>query len=341
MTRTRSARLRVEYDNHDITAQIAPYVISATFIDHAHGKADSLSIVLEDRAGLWKGGWRPSKGATVKAWFDCLDWAGPGRNISMFCGSFEVDKVGCSISESGDTFTIKGVSAKVRNSLRGEKKSRGWENSTVEAVVRDVAKEAGMGLVMETRDIFVDRLDQAMETDLGFLKRVIDSHGLNLKVAEDSLIVFEGKTYDSRSPVVTLTRGSSAISSVRMDDGVTEVYRACTVSYHDPATKENLEYTYVPDDAPASGQVLKVNKRVKSLAEAIQLAQDRLREKNKDECTGSFSVMGDPRLRGAAVVALKGLSGFDGNYFVESVTHSIDDAGGYSTEGEIRRTLEY
>ena len=109
MTKTRRANIRVEYDNVDISANIAPFIASATFTDNAHGKADSLSIVLEDRDDLWKGGWRPTKGATIKAWFDCLDWDGPGRNSTLFCGTFEVDKIGLSVSVSGDRFTIKGV----------------------------------------------------------------------------------------------------------------------------------------------------------------------------------------------------------------------------------------
>ena len=208
-------------------------------------------------------------------------------------------------------------------------------------VLGDIADKAGMGIIFDAGDIPLGRVEQNGESDLAFLKRISDKHGLNLKVAESTLVVYEGAKFDSRPPVLTLRRGSSAISSVRLDDGVSEVYRACMVSYHDPATKEDLEYTFKPEGAPATGQTLKINKRVESLAGAMKLAQDELRKKNKDECTGSISMMGDPRLRGACVVALEGYRTFDGNLFIETATHSIDGDGGYSTENNVRRTLGY
>nr|WP_287412741.1 contractile injection system protein, VgrG/Pvc8 family [Pseudodesulfovibrio sp.] len=341
MSASRRAKLRVAYDNADISVHIAPYVVSFTFIDNAHGKADSLSIVLEDRDGLWKGSWRPTKGATLQAWIDCLDWNGLGRNVTLFCGTFEVDTMSLSVSEAGDTFTIKAVSAKVQNSLRREKKSRSWENTTLRHVLRDIAGLAGMDTIFDAADIVLDRVDQCGESDLVFLKRLSDKHGLNFKVAESSLVLFEGVKYDAKPSVMALRRGDSAISSIRLKDSVHDVYRDCTVSYHDPATKENREYTFIPPDAPSTGQTLKINTRVKNLAEAIAVAQTSLRKKNKDECSGTISTMGDPRQRGGVVIELGGCQSFDGRYFVESATHSFVRDAGYTTESSVRRALGY
>jgi hypothetical protein len=341
MSESRKAGLRVLYDNVDISAHLAPYVLSATFSDNAHGKVDDFSLVLEDRDGLWKGDWHPHKGATLSAWFDCLDWDGPGHAPTLFCGTFEVDRIDLNVSGAGDTVTLKGVSAKVQNSLRGEAKTRSWENVTLRRILRDLADEAGMGVIFDAGEILIDRIDQTGENDLGFLKRIAEKHGLNLKVAEDMLVMFDGAKYDARPAVSTLVRGSSAITSVRLGDGTHDVYKACTVSYHDPATKEDMAYTYAPNGAPASGSTLKINGRVKDLAEAMTRAQSELRKKNKGETMGSISMLGDPRQRGGVVVNLSGFGVFDGPYFVESASHAIDKDGGYTTENSVRRTVEY
>ncbi|XPV75528.1 MAG: phage late control D family protein [Desulfovibrio sp.] len=341
MAEARCAKLRVVYDNHDISASISPYVVSATFTDNAHGKADSVSITVEDRDYLWQGSWKPSKGATLKVWIDCTNWYGNGQDVTMYCGSFEIDGFSFDSGTGGDRFAIKGVSANVKNSLRREQSSRSWENASIRLVARELAKRAEMDVVYEAADVMLDRVDQVNEGDLGFLKKLAEQNGMSLKVAESSLIFFDGAKFDARPATVTLQRGDSAISSVRMSDGISEVYKSCEVSYHDPATKEDLHYKYTPEGAPTTGQTLKINSRVKTLSEAMKLAKNKLRQKNKDECKGSVSVMGDPRLRGSAVIALKGYLNFSGNYFVESATHSIDDSGGYTTSCSIRKTLSY
>ena len=341
MANARKVKLRVLYNSRDISSYISPYITSATFVDNAHGKADSLTITVEDRNYLWKGSWKPAKGATLKAWIECKDWYGDGQHMSMYCGSFEIDGLSFSSGGSGDQFTMKAISANVKNSLRKEKTTRAWENSTIRKIAKELAKAADMEVVFETADIVLERIDQVEEGDLGFLQKLAERNGLNLKVAESKLIFFKGAEYDCRPAGMTVTRGDSAIASVRMEDGLTDVYRKCVVTYHDPETKEELEYEFEPDGAPVTGQVLRVNSRVKSLSAAMSLAQNRLRQKNKSQCTGTLSMMGDPRVRGAAVLSLKGYLNFSGNYFVESATHSIDQSGGYSTECQLRKTLSY
>ncbi|WP_285906830.1 phage late control D family protein [Pseudodesulfovibrio pelocollis] len=341
MTATRRAAVRVEYEGVDISATVSPYVVSASFTDNASGKADDFTLALEDRDGLWQGGWHPGKGATLTAWIVCRDWDEPGQTLALACGTFELDRIDLAVGRGGDRVTLKGVSAKVRNSLRGEKKHRAWENATLRRILRDIAEAAGMEAVFDAADIVLGRVDQRGEGDLAFLKRLADQYGLNFKAAEDALVVYDAADYDARPASMTLTRGSAAIVSVRLGDAMHDVYRACTVTYHDALADEDREYTYTPDNAPVTGQTLRINERVESQAAAMPRAASELRRRNAGECTGTLTLMGEPRLRGGSVVALAGFGGFDGTYFVESATHAVDKDSGYTTDLNVRRTLGY
>ena len=61
----RRARIKILYDNKDISKDLAQYLKSFSYNDVISGQADDLSITLEDRTGLWKNDWLPEKGATL------------------------------------------------------------------------------------------------------------------------------------------------------------------------------------------------------------------------------------------------------------------------------------
>ena len=99
---------------------------------------------------------------------------------------------------------------------------------------------------------------------------------------------------------------------------------------------EELEYTYVDESVDPTGQVFLLKKRCTSLKDAQRLAKNKLRELNLRQTTGSLSVIGDPRIYAGTVVELWGFGSFDGNFIVESATHTINSSG-YITDMELRR----
>lgn len=112
------------------------------------------------------------------------------------------------------------------------------------------------------------------------------------------------------------------------------------MSYTDPKQKTTIEYTYTPQGADKSGQVLEVNEKVSTREEARQLAMKRLRQKNKSEYKASFTLSGDTRLVAGVTVEVSGYGAFDGKYIIETATHSISKSGGYKTNITLRRVLE-
>ena len=95
----------------DVTNELLPQLISLTYTDHDHGKADELSAEMHDRDGLWRGAWCPEHGDKAQLSIMGVD-----------AGSFEIDEPNAKIGRGGDTFNFSGVSAPISRSLRSPEK---------------------------------------------------------------------------------------------------------------------------------------------------------------------------------------------------------------------------
>jgi len=336
---TRQAVLSLLYEGKDISANIAPFVLSFSYTDEAHGKADDLQVTLEDREHLWKGDWYPDKGAKLVASIRCLDWDKPGSSpLVMRCGTFTVDEV--ELSGAPDTVSIKAVSAAVTTSLRQTKKTKAWENASLKQVAQDMADQNGLTLRYDGPDFPFQRMDQRETSDLGFIKRMAEQRGMNLKVAEDSIILMSGKAGDARSPAKTLTRGESAIKSFRFKEKTEGVYGGGgQVNFANPVTKDTS--SYVKGGSGRGGDTHRVNRRLDPLDDGVVLAEAEARGKNKQEFEGSLTLLGDPDLRAAMNVGVAGFGRFDGTYAIETATHAYDRSSGYTTDLKLRKTLGY
>jgi phage protein D len=333
----RQASIEVLYDGVDISTDIAGMVTDFQCTDHAGGKADDLSLTLEDRDGLWISGWFPDKGAELTASIVCHDFPATGDRYTYPCGTFTIDDI--KISGPPSRVRIQAVSSTVKSSLRREAKNRAWENISLEAIAAELASQNSITSVYDGPAVSYSRKDQRNESDLGFLSRIADEAGMRLKVAERKIILFDGKTYDAKTPSITYAEDD--VASWSFSSQAHEVFSACQVDYFDPSAKQTLSYTFHPADGPENGQILKINKRVEDRAKAELLAKAELRKKNREEITGGFDRLGDPRLFAGNTVKMQGFGVFSGAYAVEKVTHSYSKDAGYSTSAELNRTLDY
>lgn len=335
----RTATLKLSYDNVDISSDIAPCVLGFSYTDHAHGKADDLQITLEDRDQLWKNSWFPRKGAKLVPEIICQGWEEAGDYLSLKPGGFEIDDLGA--SGPPDTFTIKAVSSPITKSMRREKKTKAWEAVNLQAIAAEIAFNHSLTLFYEAEPVNFERVDQKEESDLAYLKRLCKENGLNLKISEEKVILFAGKDFEAKSSSFSFSKGSELITRYSLNSKAHDTYRACQVKYHVPAEKEARSYLYVPPNAPAVGQILKINRRVESLAAAMSRAQKELRAKNKDEVKGTLDLMGHPGLLAGLNIDLSGFGVFSGKYFIEEARHNQSQGTGYTTSVTVRKVLGY
>ena len=165
----RRARIKILYENKDISKDLAQYLKSFSYNDAISGQADDLSITLEDRAGLWKNDWLPEKGATLivsiitKAW-----WKDTFSEEELPLGIFEIDEI--EVGGPPEEVKIKAVSVPNNTSLRGVDRTRAWEKTKLSVIANDIAKEAGLSLFYDTyTDPLLDRSEQTEQSDLSFL----------------------------------------------------------------------------------------------------------------------------------------------------------------------------
>lgn len=330
----RTASLQLHYDSTDISTAIAPFVEGFSYTDYASGKADDLQITMEDCDQRWKNGWHPRKGALLRASLSCTV---AGRTSTLECGSFEIDE----LEPSGppERVVIRAASAAIGKSLRREKKSRAWENTSLQALAAALADQHGLALFFQGPGLEFKRLDQRDESDLAFLQRLCNEHGLNIKISDEKLIIFSGAEFEAKDASFSLTRGDRQIVSYSFKNKADDIYHSCQIDYFDPLTKELKSHTFTPPDAPEIGQVLKVTTRVESLAAAQRLAVTSLRRKNKKEVTATLVLVGDPAILAGLNLALSGFGVYDGKYFIDEAGHAARPA--YLTTIKLHKVLGY
>ncbi len=332
----RRARIKILYDNKDISKDLAQYLKSFSYNDVISGQADDLSITLEDRTGLWKNDWLPEKGATLvvsiitQAW-----WKDTFSEEELPLGIFEIDEI--EVGGPPEEVKIKAVSVPNNTSLRGVDRTRAWEKTKLSVIANDIAKEAGLSLFYDTyTDPLLDRSEQTEQSDLSFLMKICNDAGLALKITDNKIVIFDEEKYEKNDIIMTITKGADLIKSYNFKSSTREIYSACHVKYQNSDTKNNIEYTFALKNK--QGKTLMINQEVKTIAEAETLAKKKLREKNKEELTASFSLVGTFLLVAGVTINIVGFGKFDGKYIVSKASHEV--GGGYSVNIDLRRCLD-
>lgn len=337
----------IKYNNKDISVDISKYLKIISYTDNLSGEADDLQITLEDKAGLWQSKWMPEKGALLDATLQQKYWQTlSALPQSLRLGLFEIDE----ITSSGypSEVQIKAVSVPDNNTLRGTERSRSWEKAKLQVIANDIASAAGMSLFWDTEENPVlDRAEQTEQSDLSFLYAICKDKGLALKISDKKIIVFDEAKYEAEKAKITIVKPGtiykkeSGMKYLFVGTGyslrtkIRDIYAACRVSYQQGSSKSNIEATYTV--AGKKGKTLQVNEQVESVAEALNLAKKRLREKNKDEVTGSLNMLGNFVLLSGVTVNLLGFGAFDDKYLITRASHDI--GGGYTTNIDVRRCL--
>lgn len=349
MTVARRAWAEVVYAGKDISTDLAPYLLGVTYTDNQGGKADELTLELQDRAGLWRGDWLPGQGDTIEVRIHADEWGEGGG--SLFCGTFTVDKLG--LSGPPSVVKLSAVSVPTGLAARSTKRSRAWEGVTLRTVAEDVAESARMTLVWDAPEgMLLDRLEQADETDLGFLARLCDTYHLACKVTDGQVVVWDIDAYAGAEPVTTYTLGESRVIGWSLDVKSYLFTPRVKVVYQDPwwgvpqeSTVEAAEAMREPNpDDPlgleqqsfddAAAEVVRV--RAKSVAEAEAKAKAALLARTEHSAEGSLTVLGDVRLVAGNNIALAGWQKLDGSYQVETATHTLG-SGGYTVGVKVKR----
>lgn len=354
----RRAWLIVTYNGKDISESLAQYVLSFSYTDNLTGQVDDISITLEDRAELWEADWMPERGATLDITICTYNWSDLySEEQDLQLGKFEIDEL--EVSSAPNVVTIKAVAISISDdsTLRSTLRSHTWENISVQKAANDIAWQNGMKLQWYCDDNpNIDKLEQNDESDLDVLQKICDDAGFALKVTTDTIIIFDVEKFEKEdvyaeyyhpgTTILNIVENQSkpvqtdALLNYSFKAKIRDVYKKCHVKYAKDKDKSVIESTFVaPDKQDKDGATLEIHQQVSSQAEADRLAKIKLREKNCEEFTGSFSSDGNIGLCAGEIIEMLGFGNFSGKYIITQTKHDISSSG-FTSSVEIRKCLD-
>lgn len=339
----RRTKIELTFDGADITEDINKYLQTMTYTDNEEDESDDLQLVIDDRDSVWVGDWlsthqQAGKGAELAAVIVQKNFFSDGTDKVLDCGLFQVDTVKYKVPPA--KLTIKATAIPATSTIKKQKKTKAWEAFKLSAIASEIAGANGLSAMFESvKDPYYKRVEQVSESDIHFLSRLCKKSGISLKVTAKLVVLFLASDYESKGTVKTLSKGSADILDADFSTTFLDTaYGSCHVQYTDALTDTTYDATYTCPSDDGTGQILEINEKVESNGEALELAEMRLREKNKNEYSVSFKVVGDADLLAGLTVEVEGYGTFDGKYIISSATHSI--SGGFTTSIKLRQVLE-
>ncbi len=302
---------------------------------------------MQDREGIWAGGWLTSmieaagshKGLQLKAALVQKDWKGQGDHW-LDCGVFDLDSV--DVSGPPARVVLKASALPFSSAIRQTKNTRSWENYNLHGIAQEIAANNGMECALyAAANPSYDRSEQRRQTDIEFLSKLCKDAAVNLKVTNNTLVLFDQREYEKQPPITTIRRGGGYLSYSFSSTAAGTQYDSCRVSYTDPATGSLIEGTAKTEDYDEDAKnhkCLEITVRVSSPGEAQYWAENYLRMHNRFAKTARFSFPGDSGLLAGLTLMVEGWASFDGKYMISRAVHTVN-ASGYTTDVELRKVL--
>lgn len=326
-----TANVKPEYrlvaNKSDITGMISERLVSLRYTDEAGLESDVLEIVLADHDPD-NPIQVPATGAELELF---MGYDGKAERIGMFvCDEVE-------IAGWPGEMTIRARAAPFDTSKGGlsnlqSQKTRSWSKGTLlGSMVKKIAKEHGMAAaVMDTlAKIALPHIDQADESDLHFLGRVVKKYDGIVKPAAGKLILAKigsAKTISGLSlPVVTLA--PEQVSRFRVVMSKRETAGMVVAYWH---AVKNAKRSEVKVGQGEPVKRLKMYYPTKEMA--LAAARSELDRRERRKVTVSITLPGRTDIVAEGRVILQGFrDGVDGEWSVTRAEHSMDSSGFVTT----------
>lgn len=326
------------YEQKDITADIAPYLLSFTYTDYLGEQSDELQVDFEDVDGRWLRSWFPEQGDRLS--LSCGDQFTGLINW----GNFEIAEIEAESSSRGGTVSLKALSTGITKASR-TLQAKPFENMSLADIVKVIAARLKLTVSGSIAPIKIKRITQYQERDVEFLARLAKQYGHTFKIVGDKL-VFTQNTELAKQEAVLFMQPENLLRW-RIRDLIKGVPDKAVVTGYDPKKKKAItsERKTKPlrpkSKRTTSGDTLKITPNKGESQEEINARADAaLSDAQEERCAGSITVFGNALLVAGQVIELRQMGKFSGKYLIKQARHDYSRMRGYTTDLEIKM-VEY
>lgn len=295
---------------------------SFTATDNASGEADTITIDVQNRNMKWlKNKWFPKSTDFIKAGIKVENWTSKKDNRTVFLGKYCIDEF--SASGYPGTASICGISLPVHTSFNVTERSKTYKKTSVETILEEIAKRAGIKLDFSAENQKIDEISQDGRTDMDFAFSLCSDYDMCMKVYNSKLVVYGQTDYEKRKAAFKITPFLfSEDNTYNFNRSVSCVYDGVVFHYQDKDGKD-ITYRYTIPGRDGK-RLLNISGSAGSHDDAARKAKAQLASNLRSAVTASFNLMGDPAYQAGKVAEVSGFGGFDGRYFVDQVVHSLN-----------------
>ena len=327
---SREVEVVITCNGQNMTDTVSGCLTGISYSDPADGESDTLDVTFSDREGKWLNEWFPKKEDILTAEIRVHRLNGPDdADWTINFGEFILD----SFSFSGEPLEIKlsAVSSPVNRDFKATKRTKTWENVTLQEIAQDIAGRAGIELIYEADTIEIKAEEQEETEDSTFLKNLCDRYNVAMKVFTNRLILFSIKEYRAKSPVAEITRQD--VISWSWETDLQGSYTGAKISYTDPYSNKTIEYQTGTDE-----RLLEVSESADSQADAKLKAEAALEEANRNITKMQVTVPGRVDIFASDCVTVSGFGKLDGKYYVEKHTPTL--MNGFTSQYDMTKVEE-
>ena len=253
----RNIRVIVIFNKVDISDEIAHSISSLNYTDNSKNAIDDLEIELENLDYRWLKEWYPDENAQILVGIhEELE----NETNFLDLGTFYVDEP----TFEDHKLTLKCLALPLDQNIRDQKNSVAWESITLKELVTRIANKHEMNAEIYVENVFFERLDQNQETDLAFINRVIKEIGLNMKVSDDKIIIFDDEEMEKNDTIEVFNIKDYRIRSFSLKKKNKEIYDKVEVSYYNPDKKKVVKEIITKEELDKRNQVTTEEKESKS-----------------------------------------------------------------------------
>ena len=287
--------------------------------------SDQLSLSFDDRPGLMNGGLSlPSPGLEIKV-------AMGYEAYKAEMGAFLVNQIGLSGSGGGRSITVSATPDLLLRQV-----TRTWsDDNSINDIIGAIAAEHGLEAAVSPSFMLkkIDTMNQLNESNAAFLTRLAAHYNAVCKPMAGKLLFMEKGQGTSATglPMLAIPIRPHDVLQWSKQTSRRQDYTKVVAYWPELLNGSYGMVCHPSDSVSTTDDVYRLPHLYSSEEEALEAAKSKYDEINRDDDTISLTVIGNPDITAEGKIIISDLrSEVDGEYIVQSATHSFS-GGGYQT----------